>query len=335
MWLIAPPDDGLCTVTVPKVGDAPQLHWLGTNQMYHHAPQDIRNWPVLHVALSSRGRLEMPLPRCLINYIADVDMFERTLTLAESVARQMGVPCFNPPAAIRNTRRDTVSELLQGIDGLVVPKTIRLASKHPGDFANAFAEHGFQYPVIVRMAGSHGGRTQTLIEDASQWDRVHALPWGGAHVYLTQFHDCRGSDGLYRKLRLAFVGGRVIPRHYVAGDSWVVHAADRVAEELEAELRWLAAFDQELGAQHRAAFDEIYRRVGLDYFGMDCGVLSDGRLVLFEANPTMAILRNTPPHEAAFAPVVQRLVNEVFALVRDTRRWVWKPAPTPPASPVQ
>ncbi len=43
----------------------------------------------------------------------------------------------------------------------------------------------------------------------------------------------------------------------------------------------MAEFDTDFAMRHEAALREIHRRIGLDYFVVDCGEL-DGKLLLFE-----------------------------------------------------
>lgn len=48
-----------------------------------------------------------------------------------------------------------------------------------------------------------------------------------------------------------------------------------------------------LGPRALAARRNIQQRVGLDYFGIDCGLTPDGRVVLFEVHASMLVhLRN-------------------------------------------
>jgi hypothetical protein len=60
---------------------------------------------------------------------------------------------------------------------------------------------------------------------------------------------------------------------------------DRRAEE----AAWMANFDRDFTVRHARAFDALYRQLGLDYFGIDCAELSDGRLLLFEADVAMIV----------------------------------------------
>ena len=43
-------------------------------------------------------------------------------------------------------------------------------------------------------------------------------------------------------------------------------------------------FDTDFGLKHRAAFEEIDRRMQLEYYSMDCAETRDGRLLVFEVD---------------------------------------------------
>ena len=43
------------------------------------------------------------------------------------------------------------------------------------------------------------------------------------------------------------------------------------------------------GQQNYRALKEIHKRIGLDFFGVDCWFLPNGKLLVFEANPAMGI----------------------------------------------
>jgi hypothetical protein len=118
----------------------------------------------------------------------------------------------------------------------------------------------------------------------------------GTEYYLTSFVDYRSSDGLFRKIRFFFIGDRIIIRHQLVSDHWNVHGADRDRfmshrpTLLDDERRLIEAGIEQLPPITRTALAGIRRAIGLDFFGLDCSLLADGRLILFEANATMNFL---------------------------------------------
>ena len=64
--------------------------------------------------------------------------------------------------------------------------------------------------------------------------------------------------------------------------------ADRAWMQKE-EAAFLANPAAVFGAQHYATLNAIRERIGLDYFGIDCGLDRAGNLVVFEVNASMLV----------------------------------------------
>ncbi len=232
----------------------------------------------------------------LVNYIADPDSHWCALAKAGELVEIDRRPCFNPPIKIAQTRRDTVARLLDGIPGLRVPVTVRIDPRHPHDFIRAATEARLKFPVIVRLAGDHGGISTVRVDSISNWENIHTIAWGGRAVYLTEFVAYADPDGLYRKHRIVMIDGEPLLRHVIIGKEWLLHRSKRVEtpEAEREETQRLQNFGVEVLPRISATLSEIYRRVGLNFFGVDCHVATDGVMTLFEANATMNILHNQP-----------------------------------------
>jgi hypothetical protein len=65
-----------------------------------------------------------------------------------------------------------------------------------------------------------------------------------------------------------------------------------------------------------AALAGIAERVGLDYFGLDCGLMPDGRLVVFEVETGMIVHDRDPadlyPYKKLFVPRIFRAVERMI-----------------------
>ena len=226
----------------------------------------------------------------LFNAISDPDAAGPALAQAANLARAIGRPVLNPPAAIADTTRDRMANRLAGIEGLHVPRTRRVWAAADWDGCE----------VLVRPAGSHGGSGMTLARTAADCAAaLHALPDGES--YVTEFVDVRAPDGLYRKLRVVFVGGDLVPVHLAIGDHWLSHyfrtgMIDHPARRAE-EAAFLADPRSYVGERAYAALQQVPERVGLDFFGLDGAIGQDGRLVLFECNAAM-LVRHADRHAA-------------------------------------
>ena len=227
---------------------------------------------------------------CLVNLVTDPDQNPKVLQNLCKLLRGYAGPVINRPEAVLQSTRDQAARLLAGTPGLVAPKTIRLRVSKPDSAVQAIERAGLQFPVILRQAGTHTGRIVGLFEDMAA---LRAGCGGEGEHIATEFVDFRSGDGLYRKYRSFFIGRHVILRHMLVSDNWNVHAKDRS----RAMSEWPQMLDEEkqLFETPQGAFpapvldcqQAIRERMPLDFFGMDYGILPDGRVVLFEANATM------------------------------------------------
>jgi glutathione synthase/RimK-type ligase-like ATP-grasp enzyme len=231
-------------------------------------------------------------PGSILNHIADPDICSRALAMVGRIADQVLRPCFNHPSAVARTTRDGVASLLHGIERLIVPKTIRVERTSPAHVREAAREADLRYPILVRVVGSHGGEDRVQIERPEAMDEINQLEHKGRSLFLTEFHDFASPDGLYRKFRVVIVGDDIFVRHCVVASHWSVHGRHRVEGADKEEEEVFEAFDSEWAPSLKPIFAEMTRRLGLDYFGVDCHIDRDRNVLLFEANACMKVLKN-------------------------------------------
>ncbi len=230
----------------------------------------------------------------IMNGICDPDSNTGSLRAASRIVEQVGVGVFNDPALVARLTRDQVAQELEGIDGLVVPRTARIQPRAVREVLPLAAEAGVEPPLLVREAGSHGGHDLTLVRSADDHDLLERFSFDGRYLYATEFVDYRSADDRYRKYRAFVVDGRPIAKHLIAAGGWNVHARDRVSVDESESLQ--REDDEFVGASpmpFERVFRAVYDRLGLDYFGIDFGVDDEGRVVLFEANACVRALEGT------------------------------------------
>ena len=86
----------------------------------------------------------------------------------------------------------------------------------------------------------------------------------------------------------------------------------------------MADFDDDFARRHEDALRAICERVGLDYFGIDCGETPDGKLLLFEVDVAMIIHSMDPPDLFPYKPPQMRKVRDAFRAM--LRRKCGRPA---------
>jgi hypothetical protein len=209
-------------------------------------------------------------------------------------------PTLNDPRFLPALERDALSRSLAGVPGVCSP-------------IEGFDTAGRPYPCLIRPTGSHAGSgLSRLLNPAELADYLRFS--FERHFYITAFEDYAGSDGFYRKSRVAFIDRQPFLCHTAISQNWMVHylnagmteSAEKRTEEADA----MAGFDLGFARRHAAAFEALHDRLGFDYYSIDCGETRDGRLLVFEADAAAIIHLMDPPD---LFPYKQPQMYKVFA----------------------
>jgi tetratricopeptide (TPR) repeat protein len=243
--------------------------------------------------------------------IADPDRCAADLTRASALP----VPMLNPPDRVAATRRDRLPGLLQAIPGLAVPRTERVAR----DELVRHVEGADGRPMLIRPAGSHGGTDLMMIREISELPQfLEPLP--DQIFYLTEFYDYRSTDGFYRKYRFIFVDRQVFAYHLAIMDDWKVHywRTDMARQTWmkQEEEAFLADWTTQFPPHAAPTLDRLAQRLDLDFGGVDCGLMPNGEIVLFEANAAMLVHLDDDPEAFAYKHrYVPRIRDAVSAMI--------------------
>ncbi len=228
----------------------------------------------------------------VVNMISDADKCRDILPFAQDLVNRLGRPAINHPGLIMNTDRETVSRRIAGIPLCRVPKTRRFTGPVLTKAAKNKILDDFNLPLLIRVAGYHGGDDFEKFTDFSGIaDFVSRHP--EANYYVTEYVDYRSADGFFRKYRLISIDEELLPYHLAIHDDWKVHhfrtdmanqAWMRQEEESFLKDPHLV-FDE----QHQAALRAVSNATGLDYSGIDCALDCCGEIVVFETNATMLV----------------------------------------------
>jgi hypothetical protein len=121
-----------------------------------------------------------------------------------------------------------------------------------------------------------------------------------------------------------FVGGAPFACHLAISPRWMIHYYNAaMAEHLwmrEEEARYIADLHSVFRGTLSAALDEIATAIPLDYFGIDCAIAIDGRLLLFEADAAMLVHGTDPPELYPYKPAgFRRIQTALMDLLRKRR----------------
>lgn len=289
-------DDGKLTVRKIEQGNTVKWRGSGSANLSSFIKSDLFNCvPFIYDTSSEEQELPPIEIYAIFNQISDPDSHKITLSKTDNLykATSTKIPFFNSPSLIMNTARDKIYQLLQEIDKLKIPKTVKINPKSASDIYDTIKkEENFKFPVIFRQAGDHGGISTIKIDDDTEKFNQFALD--GREYYLTQFIDFI-EDGIYTKYRLVVIEGEVYIRHVIFSDSWLIHNTRREymekhAEYQREEIKVLKSFDSQIKPIIQDVIHTIYKRLKLDYFGIDCTIDKNMNVLAFEINANMAII---------------------------------------------
>ena len=228
---------------------------------------------------------------------------------------------------IASLGRDAVAALFAGSDKVLAPSTVRVERDAVAQFAadgtgDLLGQGGLGFPLIIRPVGSHAGQDLSMTPDAAALTD-YLKTSNALEYFVAPFVDYASPDGLFRKYRIALIGGVPYISHLAISEHWMVHYlnsgmaenADRRGQEAEA----MATFDEGFAQRHKAALEELCQRIDLDYFAVDAAETPDGRLLLFEADVAMIVHSMDEPELFPYkGPAMKKLFSAFHDLLART-----------------
>lgn len=263
--------------------------------------------------VSAENPLASPIPEhdALIVCIGEAEANQAYLRALEAPLSAWPKPLINRPENILSVERAAASRLLQGIPGLLMPPTQPLRRT---DLGERLADSDF--PVILRPRGSHAGHDLEKISNQAEMtdylSRVDAEDF-----FVAPFIDYSGTDGQFRKFRLALIDGQPFACHMAISSHWMIHYVNAGMYEDAAkraeELSFMENFAS-FAERHAPALAAIHQRTRLDYLCIDCAETTDGQLLIFEIDHAMVV--HAMDSEAMF-PYKQHHMLKVKDAFRD------------------
>jgi Flp pilus assembly protein TadD len=254
----------------------------------------------------------------VINLVSDADQTEALLPLAAELADRLKLPTLNHPRRVQQTTRDAVAQLLQGIPGCRVPQAVRLKAGADRSEAALKAMLPFNSAVLARPVGTHGGDDFEKVEDVPALSAFLSQRPDHDH-YLIEYIDYISADGYFRKYRFIFIDDQILPYHLCIGRDWKLHHINTdMAHQpwmQQEEAAFLGDSTAVFGPAQHQALQEIRRRIGLDYFGIDCGLDASGNVVVFEVNASMLVHARNEGFLYK-TPAVERIKRSYDAMLR-------------------
>ncbi len=225
--------------------------------------------------------------------IGESDESAQALRLALQLVRRIGLPHINDPRKILAANRVQVARLLAAIPHVHVPATSRMRRD-----ALERLGHETPFPLVVRPVGSQAGRDLVRVSSANDLN-AYLLRVPYQSFYVMPFIDFRSADGYYRKYRIVVVDGVPYPFHLAISPNWMIHYYNTPMRDTpwmrDEEARFLSDFASVFGPPRQQALRDVAQALGLEYFGIDCSIDADGRVLVFEADPAMVVHAGDDP----------------------------------------
>ncbi|MFC1673846.1 tetratricopeptide repeat protein [Pseudomonadota bacterium] len=254
--------------------------------------------PRHQLTMSSSRPPEIDIPDdvgVILNTMADPDIEGQGLDGLRAFLKNNDIPVLNAPENVKTTTRDANFMRFGNIDELHFPTTWRFKIDHQrADELNAqITKRGIRSPYIVRITGTHKGRSSALVRTLDDLDKFLAANPGPAEIYAIQFVEARNAQGYFNKMRLFSIDGVLFPAACHIDQTWQVHGTNRLT--LMKNAPWMMELEQAfmddpqavLGTTAMDTLKTMARQIDLDFFGFDFAMQKDGRPLIYELNPAM------------------------------------------------
>jgi hypothetical protein len=252
----------------------------------------------------------------LFNSIAESDSAANALRLARTFAERARREPLNAPEAVAAIGRTQVAACFAASPSIVAPPIERVTPA-------MLLERTIAESLIVRPAGSQAGIGLARIDDTAAL-RAYLAERTDPEYFVMPFIDYRNDDGFFRKYRVMFVAGQPYACHLAISPRWMIHYYNAAMAEhqwmRDEEARFIANLDSVFTGTLATALAEIAAAIPLEYFGIDCAIARDGRLLLFEADAAMLVHGTDPPDLYPYKRAgFERIQTALTALIEQRR----------------
>ena len=232
---------------------------------------------------------------------------EPAIRIAAMFEQRSGSRVINSASLLRAAAREELRATVADIRGVTVPD-VRLLEAAAVEAA---------MPTLVRPADTHAGLGLALVRGGEDV-RAHTARWPAERYHVAPFIEYVSPDGYYRKYRVLLVDGAPYPYHLAISPRWMVHYRNAPMSQ----NAWMR--EEEAAFLSRPAsvfalwetFADVARAIGLDYVGVDCTLLADGSMLIFEADPAMLVHDEDPGSIFAYKrPAVAAIREALTTLI--------------------
>lgn len=289
----------------------PRFIISGSTNVYSFINSNKIKKQTIKLDLEKNQRINFENTNVIFNQISDADTHSISLNKLEHISSIHNIPIINKPLKILNTSRDKVYDILKDLNSVIIPKTIKFAPLNPQDIEKTISKENFTYPIILRSVGTRGGISMKLIKDKKSLYELYDIALDGSSFYLSQYYNYKEEEK-FIKYRIVIIDGEVFIRHVIISEEWMIHAKSKNEKYKDEEFQRLKEFDVLIKDKISNTIEEIYKKIDLDYFGIDCFITKDFKIGIFELNANMNILIGSSEKTK---PYVEKIKNAICDMI--------------------
>jgi len=309
----------------PAAERARNLHLSGNSGLVSALVRTLRARGLPHVVViawpdgdtGGESLVESTGVEVLVNAICEPLTQRGALAQLARLEQETGLPTLNAARVIATTARPDMARRVGRADGVRAPHCT-LYETGAGTLLEHVRAEGHRYPVLLRPAGSHG--STGLVRAGDEIDVAAAAATAGTCT-VTDFVDFRSEDGLWRKHRMVYAGGRLFRRHLLVDDQWNVVGESRYFMHarglFDEEKAWLR---RPLTPKREPTYTRIlaqFEAMELDFGVIDYAVLPDGDLVIFEINACVQLTGTIPEQYRSHIGYIEDNNDEILGALMD------------------
>jgi hypothetical protein len=168
---------------------------------------------------------------------------------------------------------------------------------------------GLRFPVFLRRADEHDGSATGLLREHREVDQaiVRALLAGIDldDLLIVEFCDTSEGSGRFRKYSAFRVGDRIIPRHLIFSEKWMLKLPDILDPTAIAEEHAYLESNP-----HEVELRDIFELAQLEYGRIDYSLL-DGRLQVWEINTNPIVMLPRDRYKRQHLPAQEQFADRI------------------------
>jgi hypothetical protein len=259
-------------------------------------------------------------PDIVYNSISDPERCRRALERAEGAVKNNPYPVINTPANIARIRPDRLSETVAAIQGLSMPRTLRLTPHTLSELHSMLENSGLETPILLKEAAADPEfPNHYLLESYNDIHDLERFAFDGRAYYASAFADYRDSDGLYRLHRFYVIGETVLPGHLIISDQWYIRGDEEAHRGLDGQRAKIVKEEKGFPKRYRTkkspALTLLKKKLGLDYYAADCALDKKGNLLLLNVKCDAHYADGTKAREYFDADDIRRFNRAVETML--------------------